>query len=243
MNDSVRGIVAIVAVGLVSAAAGAVAGRISGSRELLRPWQLPPPVAIQGSQPARQDVAATDDSGGRRQADGDGRRDTRAAASISQLPDEPTPQQSTTADAGVPLAPPSDALERRAASFVTAQISGWSSANASDLASLANTYADEILYYGSRKSRQAVLLDKRRLLERWPERTYQVQPGSITVQCQESVCKVRGLMDWQARSAPRASSAKGTAQFEYEVAVSGEAFSIRGETSSVVKRDRQADRQ
>jgi hypothetical protein len=147
-----------------------------------------------------------------------------------------------TEDVEVSGAPLSDSLEGRAASFVTAQVSGWSTANARNLTSVASAYADEIFYYGSRKSRQAVLLDKRRLLERWPERIYHVQPSSITVQCLANVCKVGGLVDWQARSAPRAASASGTAHFEYEVTPSGDAFSILSENSSVVKRDRQADR-
>src|SRR5262249_55506874 len=63
-------------------------------------------------------------------------------------------------------APPSSntlgrhSLEERAAGFVSTQISGWSSATPGNLGSLASVYADKVLYYGSRKSRQAVLLDK-----------------------------------------------------------------------------------
>ena len=227
MNDSLRGIGAIAAIGLVSGVRGAVAGWLPESQELSGPPQTPRLVALQGSQPASQQVRAADDSGGRRQEGGNR---------------PPHPQQSAKEDVEVSGAPSSDALERRAASFVTAQVSGWSSANAIDLASLASVYADEILYYGSRKSRQAVLLDKRRLLERWPERSYHVQPGSITVQCVANVCKVGGMTDWQTRSAPRATAASGTAHFEYEVALSGDAFSILSEDSSVVRRGRQADR-
>jgi len=129
----------------------------------------------------------------------------------------------------------SDALERRAASFISAQISGWSSANATDLASYANAYADQVLYYGSLKSRQAVLGDKRQLLERWPERLYEVQPQSVTVQCATDVCKVSGLIDWQTRSPRRAASASGIARFEYQVILSGDTFSILSEKSSVVR--------
>jgi len=132
-------------------------------------------------------------------------------------------------------APSSNALEGRAASFISAQISRWSSANAMDLAALTSAYADAVIYYGSVKSRRAVLLDKRRLLERWPERLYEVQPDSITVACVANVCKVSGLIDWQARSVSRAASASGIAQFEYEVTLAGGAFKILSESSSVVK--------
>jgi hypothetical protein len=148
-------------------------------------------------------------------------------------------------DAAAP--PSSDALgrrsiEERAAGFVSTQISGWSSATAGNLASLASVYADKVLYYGSRKSRQAVLLDKRRHLERWPERIYDVQPDSITVQCLASVCKVGGIVSWQTRNDARAASARGISQFEYKVALSRGAFRIVSESGSVIKRYGQEDR-
>jgi hypothetical protein len=129
----------------------------------------------------------------------------------------------------------STSLEERAAGFISAQVSGWSSASASDLASFANAYAEQVLYYGSVKSRQAVLLDKRSLLERWPKRSYDVQPDSMTIKCTANACKVSGLIDWQARSARRAASASGTARFEYQIILSDGAFSILGEKSSVVR--------
>jgi DnaJ domain len=134
--------------------------------------------------------------------------------------------------------PSSNAVEKRAASFISAQISGWSSANATDLASYANAYADQVLYYGNLKSRQAVLGDKRHLLERWPERLYEVQPQSVTVQCATDVCKVSGLIDWQTRSPRRAASASGIARFEYQIIPSGDTFSILSEKSSVVRSSR-----
>jgi curved DNA-binding protein CbpA len=138
----------------------------------------------------------------------------------------------------VSRAPSSDALEERAATFISAQISGWSSANATDLASAASVYADQVIYYGSLRSRQAVLVDKRHLLERWPERLYEVQPDSVTVQCAADVCKVSGLIDWQTRSARRAASASGIARFEYQIILSGDAFSILSERSAVVRPQR-----
>jgi len=139
-------------------------------------------------------------------------------------------------------APSSDSLEARAANFVSAQVSAWSSTNPISLTSLASSYADEVFYYGMRKSRQAIFLEKRRLLERWPERIYDVQPSSITVQCLANICSVGGMVDWQTRSVPRAASASGIAQFEYKVTLSPSAFSILSENGSVVKRYRKDDR-
>jgi curved DNA-binding protein CbpA len=128
-----------------------------------------------------------------------------------------------------------DALDERAASFVSARISRWSSAGTADLGAFVSAYADQVLYYGSLKSREAVLQDKRRFLERWPERRYELRPSSITAQCKAGVCSVSGLLDWRARSVARAASASGVAQFEYEVMVSDGAFRIISENSSVVR--------
>src|SRR5262249_8376934 len=80
----------------------------------------------------------------------------------------------TQEDSEVSAAPSSDSLEGRAANFVSAIVSAWSSAKVINLGSLIGAYADEVLYYGRRISRQAVLHDKRRLLESWPERAYDV---------------------------------------------------------------------
>ena len=137
----------------------------------------------------------------------------------------------------------SDSIEGRAASFVSAIIPAWSSAKVINLASLISSYADEVRYYGKRASRQAVLLDKRHLLEWWPERAYDVHLDSITVTCLANVCKVAGLTDWHTSSVARAASASGIARFEYEVTFSGDEFSILSENSSVVKRFEQAGRQ
>jgi curved DNA-binding protein CbpA len=126
-------------------------------------------------------------------------------------------------------------LERRAADFISGQVSGWSSTNAIDVASFANAYADEVLYYGSVKPRQAVLVDKRRLMKRWPERIYQVRPDSIWVQCVANLCKVNGLVDWQVHSTPRAASAKGLARFDYLIIPTNDVFTIFSEGSSVVR--------
>lgn len=135
---------------------------------------------------------------------------------------------------------PSDSLKERATGFVSARVAGWSSTKAINLAAHTSAYADEVLYNGSRKTRQAITREKRRLLERWPERIYEIRPGSITARCLGSVCKVGGIVDWQTRSAPRAASASGTSRFEYEVALSRGTFLILSESSSDVKRPRQA---
>jgi hypothetical protein len=140
-------------------------------------------------------------------------------------------------------APAANALEVRAASFISVRITSWSSASVSDLVSFVGAYADQVLYYGNLKSREAVLQDKRRFLERWPERRYELRPNSVTAQCKADVCRVSGLLDWRARSVARAASASGMAQFEYEVVLSDGAFRIFSESSSVLRSQRAAANQ
>lgn len=133
----------------------------------------------------------------------------------------------------------SDALKERAASFVSARVAGWSSSSIINLVAHTRAYADEVLYNGSPKSRQAVAREKRRLLELWPERSYEVRPGSISVRCIANVCKVDGIVDWQTRNTARAASASGTARFDYEVALARGTFRILSESLSDLKRPRQ----
>ena len=133
-----------------------------------------------------------------------------------------------------------DALKERAASFVSARVSGWSSGQGVNLASHASAYADEVVYNGNRKTKQAVVREKRRLLELWPERSYEVRPDSVNVRCVANVCKVGGVVDWQTRSAARAMSLSGTSRFEFEVTFARGAFRILGESSTELRRPRQA---
>jgi hypothetical protein len=131
-------------------------------------------------------------------------------------------------------------LKERAARFVTARVAAWASMNEDSLATFASAYADKVHYYGSRKSRHAIMLDKRHFLERWPERTYSVRPDSLTVECVAIVCKVAGMVDWEVRNPARAKSARGVARFEYELAASNGGFRILSESDADVKRPRQS---
>jgi hypothetical protein len=133
-------------------------------------------------------------------------------------------------------------LEERAAAFVSAQIVAWFPANSRNLGALTKAYAEEVYFDGSLKPRATVIRDKRRVFERTPERVYAVQAGSMKTECVASVCRVSGVMEWQARSTSRAAAAgtaatvtTGATQFEYGVIFSRGAFSILSENSSPVK--------
>jgi curved DNA-binding protein CbpA len=135
---------------------------------------------------------------------------------------------------------PSVPLEERAAKFITAQVAAWSPTHTNNLSTLVKAYADEVYYNGSLKARATVVREKRRLLERSPERVYGVQPGSIKAECSSNLCRVSGILEWQTRGAARSSgasaaAASGAAQFEYGTIYSRGAFSILSENNSAVK--------
>ena len=169
--------------------------------------------------------------GGSLQKAANDKPDERAQQSVTQLTEVATAKKR----AEVPNTSSTHPLERHAANFIVAQVSGWSSTSTIDFVSLANAYADEVVYYGSVKSIQAVLLDKRRLMERWPERVYQVRSEQTSVQCVVNRCRVHGLVDWKVHSEPRAASAKGLTRFDYEIIQTDGTFIIVREESSVVR--------
>jgi hypothetical protein len=54
------------------------------------------------------------------------------------------------------------------------------------------------------------------------------------------VCTVGGLVDWLTRNAARAMSVSGTSRFEFEVAFARGSFRIQSESSTELRRPRQA---
>jgi hypothetical protein len=126
-------------------------------------------------------------------------------------------------------------LEQRATTFVLALAARWSTPNAEALHSLDQLYAENVLYNGKSTRRQAVLVDKRRLAERWPQRSYKVRPGSVSTTCIDdaNLCRVHMMVDWEHQNAATAARAHGSASFEYSVALSGGTPRIAAETSAL----------
>ena len=130
---------------------------------------------------------------------------------------------------------------KRALSFVNEIHSKWSETNAAGFAWLDPLYADEVDFYGKLISRAEVLSEKRLFTERWPERTYRIQPSSMNAVCGKDYyrpsleCIVTGMVEWQTRSRARNATASGLAGFAYVLEASGGTFFIRGESGSVIQ--------
>ena len=113
--------------------------------------------------------------------------------------------------------------EAQAASFVSEYFARWSDDAAAALAYVSNAYASTVDFYGKPISRQALLVQKRAYIMRWPVRSYIVRPASITVSCDEvrGECLASGLVDWDCRSVQRRAHSTGTANFALKLYFGG----------------------
>ncbi len=139
-----------------------------------------------------------------------------------------------------PPSPDTNDPRTRASSFVLELLRIWSEPNDPALSTKLNAfYADQVSYYGKLTTRQAVLDDKTRFATRWPDRKYQLRPGSLVANCEQvsSTCNVDGVVDWQARSPARGASSSGSARFSYALTAAGPSFIVISENSSVLRRE------
>ena len=129
--------------------------------------------------------------------------------------------------------------QRRAAfNFVSSVIGSHARDDSTALASVSNSYAATVNYFGTVTRRADIVEDKRSYFRRWPERSYRIRPESVNVTCTDLRCDVKGVYEWSVRSVPRNSQASGTASFEFRVDMSGSDMRILYETSEVLSRNR-----
>jgi hypothetical protein len=132
---------------------------------------------------------------------------------------------------------PQTRLSGRVTGLVLALAARWSEPNPETLRALDEVYVDKVFYHGKITPRQAVLLDKRRFAERWPQRSYKIRPHSVTASCNAAseVCRVQGIMDRELANPVTNTKSRDIASFDYSITRSGEGLKIAAETSSVSK--------
>jgi hypothetical protein len=150
-------------------------------------------------------------------------------------PSQPQPAKPASLNVPATKEQPTGGLQRRAMDFVLALGARWSGPNTEALRSLDDLYADRVVYHGKATARQAVLLDKRRFAERWPERSYRIRANSVSATCVEAVesCRVKGVMDWELANATKAAKSRGVSNFEYNVTGAGDELKIAAEKTSL----------
>lgn len=113
--------------------------------------------------------------------------------------------------------PPAPSLEERVRDFVARIVAEWSSPNAIALPPLASYFAQDMIYYGNRKTRAQVVAEKTAVAKRWPVRDYRIEDGSLFASCAASRCDVSAIIDWQAYAPERNATASGRSSYEVTV--------------------------
>jgi hypothetical protein len=128
-------------------------------------------------------------------------------------------------------------IEARAIDFVVSLQRLWSLPNSAALAALRPMLAPSIEYFGVPMSREAVMEEKKRFAERWPQRDYFLDPKGVTTECDAAGnCTVEGVVAWRTHSPARDATASGLARVRYEVSGSSPPLII-SEHSEVTSRD------
>ena len=131
-------------------------------------------------------------------------------------------------------------LRRRTAEYVTALYSAVSGSNAEALRTLSGMYAGTVDYYGKPLSRDELLAQVGRFMDRWPQRHYRPKESSVMIMCDHAImaCDAKGTIEFDARSPARNQHSFGTATFEYtfKYASPAAAPKITREHGAVVER-------
>ena len=114
----------------------------------------------------------------------------------------------------------------------------WSSSNNQTLQATPNFYSSEIRFHGRLMSMAALLAEKRRFVQRWPDRRYRYEPGAMGVRCNSTgtSCIVRSTFAFDASNAKLGRRSRGVGAHELVVNFAGNRPVIVSENSRVLGR-------
>ncbi|QRE75341.1 hypothetical protein [Methylobacterium aquaticum] len=190
---------------------------------------VPRRVAEEARRPARSAIHAATAS----------RRAARLARTERPLPVQiPAPAPVTVSDSQ--MRDWAVASQRLARDYL-ASISG---PNGTTLAAAPGFYGSQVVFHGRSMSVASLMAEKRRFVQRWPDRRYRPRPDSLRTACNAglAVCQVRATVDFSAFSPDRGVRSQGTVDLELAVSLAGARPVIIAETSRVVRRDAVASR-
>lgn len=132
-------------------------------------------------------------------------------------------------------------LSDAAKDFVVAYLAAWSSTNDDALAAMPSFYGRTVLFHGRTMSFEALMREKERFVRRWPSRTYEARPGTISAACDPGMgrCQVSLVVDFVAIAGARRSS--GATTLDIGIETKDGRPVIATETSRVVARNRLDD--
>jgi len=111
-------------------------------------------------------------------------------------------------------------LEQASRRFLDGYFGFWSASNLAAMAFVEGAYADLVDFYGKPTQRHVIVDAKRKYVERWPQRSYLVRPGSLLIACDagSAMCLITGVVDWDCRSIERGAHSAGVSDFTVRVA-------------------------
>jgi hypothetical protein len=130
-----------------------------------------------------------------------------------------------------------------AKSFTIDYLNSWSGPNQSVLDSTAEFYAPRVLFHGRTISMRALFNEKRRFVQRWPERDYRPRPESMGVTCNPAgeICTVHAVFDFTAANPARGRRSEGTGALQLIVQFIGDKPIIVAEHSTLLGQERNRD--
>ena len=175
----------------------------------MRNWKLPPPII------AKSEAA----------------QPTRESAPPPPLTTDRTVQQS------LPTRRVST-REEDARNLAQNYLSVWSASNYQTLQATPGFYGSEVRFHGRSMSTAALLAEKRRFVQRWPNRRYRYEPGAMGVRCNSAgtSCIVRSTFAFDASNAKLGRRSRGVGAHELVVNFAGNRPVIASENSRVLRR-------
>ena len=131
-----------------------------------------------------------------------------------------------------------DALRGQITAFVTRHMADWSGSRETAMARVRADYAENVLFYNNRWRQADVIRDKEAFVNRWPQRDYRLEPGSLTASCHEATrrCNVAYDLTWEARSPQRNARSAGRSRVDIVLEYRAPGFVIVEETGRVLQR-------
>jgi hypothetical protein len=114
----------------------------------------------------------------------------------------------------------------------------WSSSNNQTLQASPDFYGSAVRFHGRLMSMAALLAEKRRFVQRWPNRRYRYEPGAMGVRCSSAgtSCVVRSTFAFDASNAKLGRRSRGVGAHELVVNFAGTRPVIVSENSRVLGR-------
>lgn len=107
------------------------------------------------------------------------------------------------------------------------------------LAETPRFYGERVRFHGRTMTLAALTAEKRRFVQRWPERRYEPRPDSWRTACSPALalCRVEAVFDFRAENPARGLRSQGVSSVTFEVSLAGTRPVIVSETSRVLRRD------